>query len=148
MTELDPIAGDLYEMQDLLTGDEREIVGRVRDFLAAEVAPIANGCWARAEFPYHLISRYGDLSIAGLPYDECPGDRPRGLLSGFLAMEMARVDPSMATFYGVHAGLAMGSIAHCGSKEQRLRWLPGMAAAPTSPWGCAPPPAARGTNGC
>jgi glutaryl-CoA dehydrogenase len=32
----------------------------------------------------------------------------------------------MATFYGVHAGLAMGSIAHCGSKEQRLRWLPGM----------------------
>jgi glutaryl-CoA dehydrogenase len=126
MTELDPIAGDLYEMQDLLTGDEREIVGRVRDFLAAEVAPIANDCWARAEFPYHLISRYGDLSIAGLPYDECPGDRPRGLLSGFLAMEMARVDPSMATFYGVHAGLAMGSIAHCGSKEQRLRWLPGM----------------------
>jgi glutaryl-CoA dehydrogenase len=126
MTELDPIAGDLYEMQDLLDTEEREIVGRVRDFLAADVAPIANDCWARAEFPYHLISKYGDLAIAGLPYDECPGDRPRGLLSGFLAMEMARVDPSMATFYGVHAGLAMGSIAHCGSKEQRLRWLPGM----------------------
>jgi glutaryl-CoA dehydrogenase len=126
MTELDPIAGDLYEMQDLLDAGEREIVGRVRDFLAAEVAPIANDCWARAEFPYHLISGYGHLGIAGLPYDECPGERPRGLLSGFLAMEMARVDPSMATFYGVHSGLAMGSIAHCGSKEQRLRWLPGM----------------------
>jgi glutaryl-CoA dehydrogenase len=126
MTELDPIAGDLYEMQDLLTTEEREIVGRVREFLAAEVAPIANDCWARAEFPYHLIGRYGDLRIAGLPYEECPGDRPRSLLSGFLAMEMARVDPSMATFYGVHAGLTMGSIAQCGSKEQRLRWLPGM----------------------
>ena len=124
--ELDPVAGDLYQMQDLLDAEEREIVGRVRDFLRAEVAPIANDCWAQAEFPYHLIPKYGDLHIAGLPYEECPGDKPRSLLSGFLAMEMARVDPSMATFYGVHTGLAMGSIAHCGSKEQRLRWLPDM----------------------
>jgi glutaryl-CoA dehydrogenase len=126
MMELDAVAGDLYQMQDLLDTEEQEIVGRVRDFLNAEVAPIANDCWARAEFPYHLIRKYGDLRIAGLPYKECPGDTPRSLLSGFLALEMARVDPSMATFYGVHAGLAMGSIAHCGSEEQRLRWLPAM----------------------
>jgi glutaryl-CoA dehydrogenase len=113
-------------MQDLLDAEEQEIVGRVREFLRAEVAPIANDCWTRAAFPYHLIPAYGDLEIAGLPYEECPGDKPRSLLSGFLAMEMARVDPSMATFYGVHAGLTMGSIGHCGSAEQRLRWLPDM----------------------
>jgi len=41
-------------------------------------------------------------------------------------MEMAHTDPSMATFYGVHTGLAMGSIAACGSPEQRQRWLPAM----------------------
>jgi glutaryl-CoA dehydrogenase len=44
-----------------------------------------------------------------------------------IAMEIARVDPSTATFHGVHSGLAMGSIYLCGSEEQRQRWLPAMA---------------------
>jgi glutaryl-CoA dehydrogenase len=44
-----------------------------------------------------------------------------------VAMEMARVDPSIQTFMGVHGGLAMGSIMLCGSPEQRERWLPPMA---------------------
>jgi len=38
------------------------------------------------------------------------------------------VDSSIATFFGVHSGLAMGSIYICGSEEQRQRWLPDMAA--------------------
>jgi glutaryl-CoA dehydrogenase len=46
-----------------------------------------------------------------------------------ISMEIARVDPSIATFHGVHSGLAMGSIAICGSDEQKQRWLPAMAAA-------------------
>jgi glutaryl-CoA dehydrogenase len=44
-----------------------------------------------------------------------------------LAMELARSDPSMSTFMGVHSGLAMGSIYLCGSQEQKERWLPAMA---------------------
>jgi glutaryl-CoA dehydrogenase len=124
---LDLLAGDLYHMQDLLDPEEQKILQRVREFLRAEVAPIANDCWARAEFPYDLIPRYAELGIAGLNYDECPGDRPSSLLSGFLSMEMAHTDASMATFFGVHVGLAMGSISQCGSAEQRLRWLPEMA---------------------
>jgi glutaryl-CoA dehydrogenase len=42
-------------------------------------------------------------------------------------MELARTDPSIATFFGVHGGLAMGSIYLCGSEEQKQRWLPAMA---------------------
>ena len=44
-----------------------------------------------------------------------------------IAMELARTDPSMSTFSGVHSGLAMGSIYLCGSEEQKQRWLPEMA---------------------
>ncbi|RSN67196.1 acyl-CoA dehydrogenase family protein [Actinomadura sp. WAC 06369] len=123
---LDSLPGDLYRMQDLLDEREQEIVGRVRAFLEEKVAPIANDCWARAEFPFDLIPGYAELGVAGLPYEECPGERPSSLLTGFLAMDMARVDPSMATFFGVHSGLAMGSIGRCGSPEQRARWLPAM----------------------
>jgi glutaryl-CoA dehydrogenase len=114
------LVGDLYAFQDLLSADEAAVVGRVRAFLDAEVVPIANDQWARAEFPAHLIKRYADLEIAGRPMSS--------LLSGWLALEMARADASMATFYGVHAGLAMGSITTCASPEQQERWLPAMAA--------------------
>ena len=44
-----------------------------------------------------------------------------------IAMELARVDSSIATYFGVHSGLAMGSIYLCGSEEQKQRWLPPMA---------------------
>jgi glutaryl-CoA dehydrogenase len=42
-------------------------------------------------------------------------------------MELARVDASICTFFGVHAGLAMGSIYLDGSEEQKQKWLPPMA---------------------
>ncbi|MFL6141258.1 MAG: acyl-CoA dehydrogenase family protein [Labedaea sp.] len=124
MAELLP--GDLYAFEELLSAEEREILGRVRHFLRAELAPTANEYWARAEFPEHLVKGYAELGIAGRAYPEEPGNRPSSLLSGFLALEMAHTDPSMATFYGVHTGLAMGSIVACGSDEQRARWLPAM----------------------
>jgi glutaryl-CoA dehydrogenase len=43
-----------------------------------------------------------------------------------VAMELARTDPSIATFNGVHGGLAMGSIYLCGSEAQKQLWLPAM----------------------
>ena len=118
MSEL--LMGDLYRFQDLLDADECAVVEKLRTFLTAEVVPIANDCWARAEFPHHLIKGYAGLGIAGT--------NPSSLLSGWIALEMAHADASMATFFGVHSGLAMGSIASCGSEEQKERWLPSMAA--------------------
>ncbi|HMH37196.1 MAG TPA: acyl-CoA dehydrogenase family protein, partial [Streptosporangiaceae bacterium] len=55
----------------------------------------------------------------------CPGRS--FLLDGMVAMELARTDPSIATFAGVHGGLSMGSIYLCGSDEQKQRYLPDMA---------------------
>lgn len=49
------------------------------------------------------------------------------MLFGLAAMEMSRVDSSIATFFGVHNGLAMGSIYAAGSEEQKQKWLPLMA---------------------
>ncbi|MET0425839.1 MAG: acyl-CoA dehydrogenase family protein [Actinoplanes sp.] len=114
------LAGDLYAFQDLLSEDEAAVVRRVRTFLTDEVVPIANDHWQRAAFPHHLVKRYADLDIAGSPGSS--------LLNGWLALEMARADASMATFYGVHAGLAMGSVRTCASPEQQARWLPAMTA--------------------
>jgi glutaryl-CoA dehydrogenase len=45
-------------------------------------------------------------------------------MEGIIAQEIARVDVSISTFFGVHSGLAMGSIYLCGSEEQKQEWLP------------------------
>ena len=73
------------------------------------VAPVINVYWGKAEFPFEVLPHMAELGIAGLAYSGygCPG---RSFLAdGFVAMELARIDPSMATFMGVHGGLAMGS---------------------------------------
>src|SRR4051794_2301826 len=91
------------------------------------VEPCINEWWTRGRFPRHLIPEMAELGIAGNPYHGygCPG---RSFLTdGMVAIELSRGDPSIATFYGVHGGLAMGTIYLCGSEEQKQRWLPPMA---------------------
>ena len=119
-------SGDFYDIAALLSEEDRRLLVRVRAFMEEKVAPIINRYWMRAEFPFDIISDYAALEIAGLAYDGygCPGRST--LLDGFVMMELARVDCSIATFHAVHSGLAMGSIYLCGSDEQKQRWLPPM----------------------
>lgn len=124
--EIPPINGDFYELGKSLPKHEREIQLRVREFMEREIKPIANEYWNRAEFPMHIIPKMAELDIAGLTYQGygCPGHS--ALLEGFIAMEMARIDTSISTFFGVQSGLAMGSVYLCGSEEQKQEWLPAM----------------------
>src|SRR6266571_878445 len=119
--------GDFYAIGLTLSEEDQALLRRVRAFLEAEVAPIITEYWIREEFPHQLIPKLAALRIAGLAYHGygCPGKST--VLDGLLAMEMARVDSSIATFFGVHSGLAMGSIYLCGSEEQKQQWLPAMA---------------------
>lgn len=117
---------DFYQITALLDPEDQALLARVRAFASEQVAPIINQYWGRAEFPFEVIRPYGALGIAGAGYRGfgCLGRST--LLDGLIMMELARVDCSIATFHGVHSGLAMGSIALCGSAEQKARWLPAM----------------------
>lgn len=120
------INGDFYSLGQTLAPDDHEVLQRVRDFMETEIRPIANDYWNRAKFPMEIIPKMAALNISGLTYHGygCPGKS--ALLEGFVAMEMARVDASISTFFGVHSGLAMGSIYLCGSEQQKQEWLPRM----------------------
>ena len=124
---LPPATGDFYHISAILSEEDQTLLRRVGAFLEAEVAPIINQYWIREEFPHQIVPGLADLGIAGLSYHGygCPGKS--ALLDGFVAMELARVDSSIGTFFGVHSGLAMGSIYLCGSEEQKQQWLPPMA---------------------
>jgi glutaryl-CoA dehydrogenase len=86
-----------------------------------------NDYWDRAEFPFEMIPKFGGLNIAGCSIEGygCPGMSK--LAEGLVAVELARGDGSLNTFFGVHSGLAMGTIAILGSEEQKEKWLPQMA---------------------
>jgi glutaryl-CoA dehydrogenase len=118
---------DFLGFELLLPDEDRDVLARVRKHMTTVVEPVINDYWTRAQFPHELIEGFASLGIAGLQYDGpgCPGRS--ALIDGMVAMELARVDPSIATFFGVHGGLAMGSISLCGSEEQQERWLPAMA---------------------
>jgi glutaryl-CoA dehydrogenase len=118
---------DFYALGATLSEEDQALLRRTRAFLEVEVAPVINDYWVREEFPFQLLPGLAELNIMGLSYRGygCPGKST--LLDGMMMMELARVDSSMATFRGVHSGLAMGSIYLCGSEEQKQRWLPPMA---------------------
>lgn len=120
------VDGDFYDLHQLLTPEERDIQMKVRSFMETTIKPIVNTYWLKDEFPFEIIPEFAKLNICGLTYHGygCPGKS--SLLEGFLAMEMARIDCSISTFFGVQSGLAMGSIYHCGSEAQKQQWLPPM----------------------
>ena len=120
-------AADYYRLDEQLTDEERAIRDRVRAFGEHDVIPVINDYWERAEFPFELVPKLAELGVAGTTIDGygCPG--MSRLAAGIVGRELARADGSMNTFFAVHSGLAMGSIALLGSDEQRDRWLPPMA---------------------
>ena len=131
---------DYYLLDELFTDEERAIRDRVRAFADAEVIPVINGYWEKAEFPFELVPKVAELGIAGGAIEGygCPGMSQ--LAAGLVAIEMARGDGSLNTFFGVHSGLAMGTVAICGSEEQKERWLPQMARmAKIGAWGLTEP---------
>src|SRR3979411_372917 len=125
-TDLPPTS-DFYSLESTLLDRDRALVAEVRAFMREEVAPIINDYWSREEFPHQVFPRMAEIGMGGMAL-EGYGCANRGVLvDGFVAMEMASVDCSVATGLGVHNHLAMGSIHHCGSEEQKADWLPRMA---------------------
>jgi glutaryl-CoA dehydrogenase len=118
---------DFYHLANLLSEDERKKLEEVRAFMRTKVAPIVNKNWAEASFPFEIIPGFRDLNIAGLGLNGYGSAGGSTLFTGFVTLEIAKVDSSIATFWGVHGGLAMGSIFYGGSEEQKQKWLPPMA---------------------
>jgi glutaryl-CoA dehydrogenase len=124
---LPPPNSDFYELAETLNTEELALLKQVRAFMEQKVAPIIDKYWAEDAFPFELLPAFKELNIGGLGLEGygCRGGSQK--LFGLIAMELARTDASFGTFFGVHDGLAMGSIYLAGSEEQKQKWLPPMA---------------------
>lgn len=118
---------DYYLIEELLTNEEIEVRDKVRAFADKEIIPVINDYWDKAQFPFEMIPKFAELGIAGTTIQGygCPGMSQ--VAAGLVAIELARGDGSLNTFFGVHSGLAMSTVDMLGSEEQKEQWLPQMA---------------------
>ncbi|MEV7932531.1 MULTISPECIES: acyl-CoA dehydrogenase family protein [unclassified Curtobacterium] len=127
ITDTPLLESDFYRFQEGLTARERESLGQLRAYLEAEVRPIADQYWARAEFPVQTIAPLAELGMYGPSIPLVRQFENSAVYRGWAALELGRIDAGVSTFIGVQSGLAMNSIAVGGSDEQQQEWLPRMA---------------------
>src|SRR6266852_1207988 len=97
---------DFYQLVETLPADELAVLKQVRTFMETRVAPIITKYCVEDSFPFELLPVIKELNIGGVAMNGYGCRGGSGQLFGLIAMEMARIDSSIATFFGVHNGLA------------------------------------------
>ena len=120
---------DLYDVRSLLSEEERAVQDTVARFTDERVLPIIGKAFDEGRFPKELIPEIAELGLLGPSLPEqygCAG--LNGVSYGLICQELERGDSGIRSFVSVQSSLCMYPIYAYGSEEQRMRWLPDMAA--------------------
>jgi glutaryl-CoA dehydrogenase len=119
---------DFFNMDALLSEDERMIRDTAREFTEREVLPIIADCWEEARFPAELIPKMAELGFLG-PFipEEYGGVGASYTIYGLICQELERGDSGIRSFCSVQGSLVMYPIWKFGSEEQRRTYLPRLA---------------------
>jgi glutaryl-CoA dehydrogenase len=119
---------DFYDIDGLLSEEERAVRDMVRDWVDEEVMPIINQHYMEHTFPTELIPKMGELGFFGANLPEkygCAG--LNNVAYGIINQELERGDSGLRSFSSVQGALVMYPIYAFGSEEQRQEWLPKLA---------------------
>lgn len=125
MTDL---ATDYLDIDSLLTDGELELRSKVREFVDQRIRPHIRHWYENAVFPLELVKEMGTLGLLGMHLHGYGCAGRTAVEYGIAALELEAGDSGIRTFVSVQGSLAMSAIAKFGSEEQKVRWLPGMAA--------------------
>ena len=119
---------DILAIDSLLSAEELAVREKVRDFTRQRIRPGIAGWYDDGVFPLELAPELGELGVLGMQLEGygCPGRS--AVEYGLAAMELEAGDSGIRTFVSVQGSLAMTAIHLWGSEEQKLQWLPRMAA--------------------
>jgi glutaryl-CoA dehydrogenase len=129
------ISPDYFQLDDLLTEEQKHIREAVRIYVKKEISPIIEGYAQRAEFPEQIIKQLGELGCFGptIPV-EYGGGGLDYISYGLMMQELERGDSGVRSTASVQGSLVMFPIYAYGSEEQRKKFLPKLA---TGEWlGC------------
>jgi glutaryl-CoA dehydrogenase len=123
-----PDISDFYNIDSVLSEDERAVRGTVRRFVDDRVLPIIGNCYVEGRFPLELVPEMAELGVLGANLPEeygCAG--LNNVAYGLIMQELERGDSGMRSFASVQGALAMYPIFAFGSEEQKRELLPRMA---------------------
>jgi len=120
---------DLYDVRSLLSEEERAVQDTVARFTDERVIPIIGDAFDEARFPRELVGEIAELGLLGSTLPEQYGGGGLNSVSyGLICQELERGDSGIRSFVSVQSSLCMYPIFAYGTEEQKLRWLPDMAA--------------------
>lgn len=122
-------APDFYDLDSLLSEEERAVRDTVRAWVDDKLMPIIGDCYVAGRFPRELIPGMAELGVLGANLPEeygCAG--LNNVAYGLIMQELERGDSGIRSFASVQGALVMFPIFAFGSEEQRQRWLPALAA--------------------
>lgn len=120
---------DLLFLDEQLHDDERMIRDSVARFVSNDVMPLMAESFEHAHFPRELIKKSAELGLLGLTLPAQYGGAEASYVSyGLVCQELERGDSGLRSFVSVQSSLCMYPIFKYGNEEQRIRYLPAMAA--------------------
>jgi len=122
-----PPATDLYNIDHLLSEEERMVRDTVRKFVSERVLPVIGEHFEAGTFPRELIPEIADLGLMGMHLDGYGCAGLSAVCYGLACQELEAGDSGLRSFVSVQGSLAMFPIHRFGSEEQKQRWLPPMA---------------------
>jgi alkylation response protein AidB-like acyl-CoA dehydrogenase len=100
----------------------------IREYLAAEVAPVVDEHERARRFPVEVVRRLGEMGWLGIPIPEDEGGAGLDTLAYAIAIEeIGRVWGSLGLIVAAHTSLGCGPLHIAGSPEQKARYLVPMA---------------------
>ncbi len=119
---------DYYQVDDLLTEEQKLIRETVRAWVKKEVSPIIEDYAQRAEFPKQIIPGLASCGCFGptIPV-EYGGGGLDNITYGLMMMELERCDSGIRSTASVQGSLVMFPIYTFGNEEQRKKYLPKLA---------------------
>lgn len=119
---------DYYNIEELLTSEEKLIRDSVAEFCDKEIIPIISEHYREGNFPMELIPKLAELGLFGITLPTEYGGAGANYTSYGLAMqELERGDSAIRSFASVQNSLVMFPIFTYGNEEQRKKWLPKLA---------------------
>ncbi len=122
-----PPANDLYNIDSLLSEEERMVRDTVRKFVNERVLPIIGEHFEAGTFPRELIPEIADMGLLGMHLEGYSCSGLSAVCYGLACQELEAGDSGLRSFVSVQGSLAMFPIWAFGSEEQKQRWLPPMA---------------------
>ena len=120
---------DLFDVRSLLSEEERAVQDAVARFTDERVIPIIGDAFDQARFPKELVPEIAEMGLLGSSLPEKYGCAGLNAVSyGLICQELERGDSGIRSFVSVQSSLCMYPIYAFGTEEQRMRWLPAMAA--------------------